>query len=153
MSRPTKCRKIRFAPEILRFKPAAIPGKDLVEVTLTIDELEAIRLADLEGMYQEDAAREMDISRQTFGNILLSAHGKIADCMVNGKMLKIEGGVIEMADERSFTCFDCRHEWSVPFGTGRPSECPSCKSANIHRSENDRGQRRRRRGGGCIQKA
>ena len=63
-----------------------------------MDELEAIRLADLEGMYQEDAASRMSVSRQTFGNILTSAHKKIADCLVNSKALKIEGGVIKMME-------------------------------------------------------
>lgn len=67
----------------------------LKEVGLTLDELEAIRLADLEGLYQEDAAGQMKISRQTFGNIINSAHKKIADALVNGKALKIEGGVVK----------------------------------------------------------
>lgn len=67
----------------------------LEEVRLTLDELEAVRLADLEGLYQEDAARKMDISRQTFGNIVNSAHKKIADVLLNAKALKIEGGVIK----------------------------------------------------------
>jgi predicted DNA-binding protein (UPF0251 family) len=67
----------------------------LEEVNLALDELEAVRLADLEGLYQEDAAKKMNISRQTFGNIVNSAHKKIADALLNGKALKIEGGVVE----------------------------------------------------------
>jgi len=70
----------------------------LEEVNLTLDELEAIRLADLEGLYQEDAAKKMGISRQTFGNIINSAHKKIADVLLNAKALKIEGGTIERVD-------------------------------------------------------
>jgi predicted DNA-binding protein (UPF0251 family) len=70
----------------------------LEEVNLTLDELEAVRLADLEGLYQEDAARKMDISRQTFGNIINSAHKKIADVLLNAKALKIEGGVVKKVD-------------------------------------------------------
>ena len=69
----------------------------LEEINLTLDELEAIRLADFEGLYQEDAARRMDISRQTFGNIINSAHKKIADVLLHAKALKIAGGVVEMA--------------------------------------------------------
>ena len=70
----------------------------LEEVNLALDELEAIRLADLTGLYQEDAAKKMNISRQTFGNIINSAHKKIADALLNAKALKIEGGNIERVD-------------------------------------------------------
>jgi predicted DNA-binding protein (UPF0251 family) len=67
----------------------------LEEINLTLDELEAIRLADWDGLYQEDAAKKMNISRQTFGNIINSAHKKIADVLLNAKALKIEGGVVK----------------------------------------------------------
>jgi predicted DNA-binding protein (UPF0251 family) len=70
----------------------------LQQVALTVDELEAIRLADLEGLYQEEAAQRMNISRQTFGRILEAAHRKVADALVNGKALSIEGGPIEIAE-------------------------------------------------------
>jgi predicted DNA-binding protein (UPF0251 family) len=119
----------------------------LEEVNLTMDELEAVRLADLGGMYQEDAAKKMNVSRQTFGNILSCAHKYIADCLVNSKALKIEGGVIQMM-ERHFTCYDCKNEWTLPYGAGRPSECPKCKSLNIHRAVQDRGWTRAGWGGG-----
>jgi len=66
----------------------------LEEVNLTLDELEAVRLADFDGLYQEDAAKKMNISRQTFGNIIEKAHKKIADALLNAKALKIEGGVV-----------------------------------------------------------
>jgi predicted DNA-binding protein (UPF0251 family) len=69
----------------------------LQHINLTIDELEAIRLADLEGLYQEQAAQKMNVSRQTFGRIIETAHKKIADALVNGKALLIEGGSIELA--------------------------------------------------------
>ncbi|MDD5692416.1 MAG: DUF134 domain-containing protein [Candidatus Omnitrophica bacterium] len=67
----------------------------LEEVNLTLDELEAVRLADLKGLYQEEAAKKMDISRQTFGNIIEKAHRKIADVLLNAKALKIEGGKVK----------------------------------------------------------
>jgi predicted DNA-binding protein (UPF0251 family) len=70
----------------------------LEEVNLTLDELEAIRLADLGELYQEDAAKKMNVSRQTFGNIVNSAHKKIADALLNAKALKIEGGNVERVD-------------------------------------------------------
>lgn len=63
---------------------------ELSEVILLADEVEAIRLADYEKLYQEEAALKMKISRQTFGRIIESAHSKIADALINGKALKLE---------------------------------------------------------------
>ena len=96
MSRPCKCRRIGVNPRINYFKPRGIPLDQLEESALTIDEFEAIRLADLDGLYQEEAAKKMDVSRQTFGNIIQSARKKIADALVHAKALRIEGGVVEM---------------------------------------------------------
>ena len=98
MPRPCRCRRIRCRPDTNYFKPRGIPLDALEEVNLTLDELEAIRLADLTDLYQEDAAKKMNISRQTFGNIINSAHKKIADALLNAKALKIEGGNIERVD-------------------------------------------------------
>ena len=96
MPRPPHCRRISGMPDCRVFKPQGKPRSVLDEVTLTEDEWEAIRLADLEGLYQEQAAGQMNISRQTFGRIIESAHRKIADVLVNGKSLLIEGGSVEM---------------------------------------------------------
>lgn len=63
---------------------------ELEEVSLSMDELEAIRLADYEKLYHADAARKMEISRQTFGRILNGAHKKVAECFLKGKALRIE---------------------------------------------------------------
>lgn len=98
MSRPCRCRRIRCKPDANYFKPRGIPLDMLEEINLTLDELEALRLADFNGLYQEDAAKKMNISRQTFGNIIERAHKKIADVLLNAKALKIEGGVIERMD-------------------------------------------------------
>ena len=95
MPRPIKCRRVQDHPRAGCFKPSGIRGCELEEVVLTLDEFEAIRLADLEGMYQEHAAKELGVSRQTFGNIIKAAHAKVADCLVHAKKLKIEGGAIE----------------------------------------------------------
>ena len=93
MPRPFRCRRVYCRPDSTYFKPRGIPVDILEEVNLTLDEFEAIRLADLEGLYQEGAAKKMNISRQTFGNIIESAHKKIADSIVNAKALKIKGGI------------------------------------------------------------
>ena len=147
MPRPFRCRRVRCRPDASYFKPRGIPTDLLEEVNLSMDELEAIRLADLQGKYQEDAAKKMNISRQTFGNIISSAHKKVADVLVNSKALKIEGGVIKMM-ERHFLCYECKNEWTLPYGAGRPNECPKCKGLNIHRAPQDRGWARAGWGGG-----
>jgi len=138
MARPRNCRRVGSIPEINYFKPRGIPLTMLEEVVLTVDECEAIRLADLESLYQEQAAEKMKVSRQTFGRIIESAHRKVAEALVKGKALKIEGGEFEMAAMRKFKCYDCQHSWELPYGTGRPENCPSCKSGNIHRAEEDK---------------
>jgi len=163
MPRPRCCRRVAGSPPCTLYKPAGIPASALEAVTVTVDEFEAMRLADLLGMYQEDAARRMNVSRQTFGRIIESARKKVAQALVEAKALKIEGGDFQMtttraysfynpnaeepgdrdaahsAKARSFQCSDCRHKWEVPFGTGRPAACPRCKSRNFHRAEQERG--------------
>ena len=92
MVRPRRHRWVEGIPEANYYKPAGIPLRDLEETVLTVEELEAIRLADLEGLYQEHAAERMGVSRQTFGRVISDAHRKIADALVGGKALRIEGG-------------------------------------------------------------
>jgi predicted DNA-binding protein (UPF0251 family) len=118
----------------------------LDEVVLPVDEFEAIRLADYEGLYHEQAAEKMSVSRTTFGRIVESAHKKVADALINGKALRIEGGVIKMAEMKKFKCYDCGHELDLSYGIGRPSQCSSCDSKNIHRAMEDRDPHRHRRG-------
>ncbi len=121
----------------------------LKELVLEIDELEAIRLADFEGLYQEHAAEQMKVSRQTFGRIVSSARKKVAQALVEGMSIRIEGGDVEMAGMRRFSCFECRHEWQEPFGTGRPEACPGCAGRTFKRTD---GNRRTGGGGGgrCV---
>src|SRR4030043_186647 len=113
MARPRNCRRVGSVPETNYFKPRGIPLPMLEEVILTVDEFEAIRLADLENLYQENAAKKMKVSRQTFGRIIDSAHKKVAEALVQGKALKIEGGEFEVAEMRKFRCYDCQNSWGV----------------------------------------
>jgi uncharacterized protein len=149
MARPFCCRRVAAEPESNYFKPRGVPLISLEEVRMTMDEFEALRLADLEGLYQEAAAARMEISRPTFGRIVESAHRKVADALVNGKALKIEGGEVKMPGQRLFRCNDCQHTWSVPYGTAWSSACPACKSANLCRAPEDRGRGRGIHHGGC----
>jgi len=92
MPRPRRCRRVWLEPSVTYFKPAGIPVRELEEVVLTVDEFEAIRLKDLEGLEQEEASKKMNISQPTFFRLLDSARKKIADAIINGKAIKIEGG-------------------------------------------------------------
>lgn len=141
MARKPNCRRVGCFPGSKCFKPRGIPMTELEELTLTVDEFEAIRLADLLGLYHDQAAEEMNVSRQTFGRIIESARGKVAQALVEVKALIIEGGDFEMAENRKFECCGCQHTWERPHGTGRPEECPECKSTSIHRAQDDRADR------------
>jgi uncharacterized protein len=135
MPRPQCCRRVGGLPVCPIYKPAGVPARSLREVALAVDEFEALRLADYEGLYQEQAAQRMGISRQTFGRIVEAARKKVAQVLVEGLALRIEGGKIEMAEMRTFACDTCEHVWKVPFGTGRPAACPACGSKGFHRAE------------------
>ena len=135
MARPTKWRKIENIPTVPYFVPSE---KDIDEIpgnVLKLEELEAVRLKDLEGLEQEECAQKMQVSRPTFQRILISAREKITDSLVNGKTLKIEGG--------NFTrnicpvkCADCGKEWSESFEKleiikNGEYTCPSCGSSHV----------------------
>jgi len=92
MPRPRLCRRVELEPNVTYFKPAGVPMRELEEVILTVDEFESIRLKDLEGLDQVEAAEKMKISQPTFFRLLDSARKKIADAVVNGKAIRIEGG-------------------------------------------------------------
>ncbi|HEY50603.1 MAG TPA: DUF134 domain-containing protein, partial [Dehalococcoidia bacterium] len=111
MARPPKCRRVAFLPGVTYFKPAGMPLSSLGEVQLSVEEAEAIRLKDLEGLGQEAGAERMSISRPTFQRVLASARQKMADALLNGKAIRIEGGSFEMASSR-FKCLN-GHEWEV----------------------------------------
>jgi len=96
MPRPVKCRRITARPKAYYFKPRAVPLCELEETVLRLEELQALKYADLDRKDQRGAAAAMRISRQTFGTILASARRKLADAVVNGKALKIEGGPEEL---------------------------------------------------------
>lgn len=130
----------------------------LERVVLSVDEFEAIRLADFEGFHHEAAAEQMNISRPTFGRVIGSARAKIAKVLAQGLALIIEGGEVEIAEKR-FTCHECRHTWDESHGTGKPEECPACRSPKISRAEkpkeagSEEGCRRKRCRGGHSQTA
>ena len=87
-------------------KGVVVETSALEEVVVSVDELEAMRLVDVDGLYYEQAAKQMSVSRRTFGRIIDSARKKVAQALIQGMALRIEGGVIEMAEQRTFRCAD-----------------------------------------------
>jgi predicted DNA-binding protein (UPF0251 family) len=132
MGRQPLWRRVDFLPRVTYFKPAGVPLAHIQEVRLPIEEAEALRLKDIEGLEQDDCAQKMRVSRPTFARILLSARRKMADALLNGKAIRIEGGNYEMAVCR-FRC-SSGHEWEVPFEVmikEPPELCPTCSTPDI----------------------
>ena len=104
MARPATQRRIPARIDDRVFKPRGVPLADLETVELTLDGLEAIRLADREGLYQEEAARRMGVSRPTFARILTQARRKVAEALVEGKSLVISGGAVTRRPSEAWPC-------------------------------------------------
>lgn len=104
MPRPTSPRTIANLPGVVYFKPAGIPLRDLAERVLSLDEFEALRLADMAGLPQLDAAKLMGISRQTFSRILGRARQTVATCLTEGTAIRIEGGHVNPAVQGKACC-------------------------------------------------
>ncbi|SNS06706.1 Predicted DNA-binding protein, UPF0251 family [Humidesulfovibrio mexicanus] len=144
MPRPRCCRRIGAAPTCRVFKPAGTPLEGLEQVRLALEEYEAVRLADLEGLYQEDAAARMGVSRQTFGRTVGAARAKIARALVLGLALRIEipQDDAEKLPPREFLCPDCGYFGPVPCADGWPEDCPGCGNRSF--------RRKRRQGPGPV---
>lgn len=115
MTRPKKCRMVSALANASYFKPAGVPLHFLQEVQLFLEEAEALRLKDIEGVEQADGAARMGISRPTFQRILVSARRKVADALFNGKAIRIQGGNFKIAAD-----IHCYHRWH---GSGDGSRC------------------------------
>lgn len=135
MARPIKWRKIEYIPPIFHFIPAA-DAVDGPANVLKLEELEAVRLKDLAGLEQEECAEKMAVSRPTFQRILGSAREKIADSLIYGKAIRVEGGNFTRNICR-MKCMTCGAEQSVRFEElkaaleAAPQACPECGSAQL----------------------
>jgi hypothetical protein len=155
MPRRRKYRQIGFAPVVTYFKPRGIPLSSLQEVELTLDEIEAIRLVEVEDLDQIHSAQKMTISQSTLQRILAQAHKKIAQALIYGQAIKIKGGEVIMPRGRInggrgrmggtyaagpggfcvCTNPDCQEK--VPHQTGVPCyqlKCPKCGSPMTRKS-------------------
>lgn len=134
MSKPKKDRRVESPPRVVYFKPQGIPMVQLGQVVLHVDEYEAVRLIDREKLDQEQAAERMGVSRATCARILESAHHKIAEALVEGKAIRIEGGSFVLGVNR-FRCLDCGTLWEAQISSDleppEPATCPSCHSSRV----------------------
>ncbi|HZJ78517.1 MAG TPA: DUF134 domain-containing protein [Clostridia bacterium] len=135
MARPTKLRKIENIPTTPFFVPSDKNCEDVPKNTLLVEELEAIRLKDLEGLEQGEAAIRMQVSRPTFQRILICAREKIADSLINGKVIHVDGGNYTL-NICPVKCLECGKEWMESYEniasikTGSHI-CLDCKSTNL----------------------
>jgi predicted DNA-binding protein (UPF0251 family) len=134
--RPKMCRRVSCNPDFTYFKPQGVRIKDIDDLILTIDEFEAVRLKDFEGMGQDAAAKKMNISQPTFHRLVLTARKKIADAIVNGKAIKIEGGNVKMMQKAMCghshhicICHNCGFKIKKESGVRcNQIKCPECDS-------------------------
>lgn len=129
MPRPTKFRNVEFFPNDTYFVPWGKPKCELEEVILKVEELEAMRLKDIEELNQEKCAEKMQVSRQTFQNIIDSARKKMATALTEGKAIRISGGHYTTNLCR-FKCLNCGAVYGANYDQDR-NMCPSCGSDKI----------------------
>ena len=129
MPRPRSDRIVQMPPLFSEFKPIGIPGKLLEQTILSLDEYEAFRLADHIGLSHAEAAYEMEISRSTFTRLIEKARRKIADLIIKGKLLTIEGGNIHFR-KNIIRCNDCGYMFNININSSFV-ECPACNSGNL----------------------
>lgn len=150
MPRPPKRRYVEFMPEICYFKPVGVPMLQLLEATLGVDQLEALRLKDLEGLSQEECAERMNLGQSTFQRILSRARRNLTRAIVEGRAIRIEGGNYKLI-ARTFQCAECGFRWEQEPGENEepPKVCPACGSEAIRpRWHGRHGRRRGQRGRG-----
>jgi predicted DNA-binding protein (UPF0251 family) len=151
--KPKKNRFVQQPPTVTYYKPQGIPLFQLEQVVLEVDEFEAIRLVDYEGLHLEDAALHLNVSRATCARIIDSAHHKIGTALTHGHAIRIEGGSYVLGKNR-FHCRDCGSRWEIEIG-GRTAPaaatvaCPSCRSDRVQDLARDVGFR----GGGSAPEA
>ncbi len=129
MPRPTKYRRVEFFPEDTFFIPWGKPKCEIEEILLKVEELEAMRLKDIEGLNQEACAEKMQISRQTFQNIIDSARKTVAMALTEGKAIRISGGYYTTRFCK-YKCTDCETSYEVNFEQNE-NICPKCGSQRV----------------------
>lgn len=148
MPRPVKLRKVAFMPDSVYFKPDGIRKCYLEEVPLKIEELEAMRLKDIEGLSQSECAELMNVSRQTFQLIIDEARKKVAIALTQGKAIKISGGNYTL-NICKYSCESCGKEFEAAY-ENEEVKCPSCGENLVKCLDDDKFCRQRCRKSGCC---
>lgn len=129
MARPTKFRKVEFFPDDNFFVPWGKPKCEIEEIALKVEELEAMRLKDIQELNQEECAEKMQISRQTFQNIIDTARKKVAMALTEGKAIRISGGHYTTSLCK-FKCLDCGEIYNINYEQNKFA-CPRCGSKKV----------------------
>ena len=129
MPRPVKWRRVSMLPRENYFAPGGRENCESEEVILKVEELEAMRLKDIEGLNQEQCAQRMNISRQTFQLIIEKARRKTATALVEGKAIRIKGGNYTV-NICKYSCINCGNRFNEPFEKETIS-CPRCTSEEV----------------------
>jgi len=137
--RPRCLRRIESEPVVSYFKPRGVPMSDLDVVLLSLEELEAVRLVDLKGLNQEEAAQRIGISRRALWEDLQNSRRKIVEALVTGKAIEIKGGNYTVKKPRRCTCNGCQADWEIPFAARKPDQCPKCGGSDLHSHPEEQG--------------
>jgi len=129
MPRTEKNRIVHTPPLFSEFKPIGVPIQNLQQLPLTLDEFEAFRLADYIGLSHAEAADEMEISRSTFTRLIEKSRKKIADFIVEGRVLQIEGGNVHFRNN-IIRCQECGHMFKTSISM-KIDSCPACHSTKL----------------------
>lgn len=129
MARPIKCRRVDFFPDHNYFVPVGVSKCKLEDMELKVEELEAMRLKDIENLNQDECAKRMEISRQTFQNVIDSARKKVAIALTEGKAIHISGGQYT-THHCKFSCNQCDTVYGINYQQDR-SVCPQCGSKQV----------------------
>ncbi|MCD4683670.1 MAG: DUF134 domain-containing protein [Bacteroidales bacterium] len=129
MPRPKNERIVQTPPIFTEFKPLGISARLLNKTSLSLDEYEAFRLADNVGLSHAEAAEEMEISRSTFSRLIEQARKKVANLIINGSLLQIEGGNVHFR-KNIIKCLSCGYMFDMNIDSSF-TECPECRSANL----------------------
>ena len=129
MARPQNNRIVNNPPLFSEFKPVGVAGRDLNKIYISLDEYEAVRLADNKGLSHLNASKEMNVSRSTFSRLIESARKKISEFIITGKILIIEGGNVHFT-HNIIKCFDCGYMFNIKIDE-HFSNCPECQSSHL----------------------
>ena len=129
MGRIKNNRVVNEPPLFSSFKPIGVPGRSLDEILLSLDEYEAIRLADYHGFSHEEAADEMGVSRSTFSRLIVKSRKQLATFLIQGKILKVDGGQVHFKNN-VLRCNNCGYMFRRSIQVSL-KKCPECNSENI----------------------